>query len=167
VIHRAGGAGGIEVAHFRKRFVRVRDIVVAGSAAHGAQVHGAQGDGLSQRIHSAARDIELGGRRVGAAGAAAAIRWNAQSLKQIIRRAILLENNDDMLDRCRGREAIAGGGRFRRCLRVGHTYREVGHTQNPAYRACDYSCSRIQGKTSRQSSTGNGPGVRRDAAGRG
>ncbi len=85
-IHRAGVATGVQVAHRQKRFVRVPNIVVTGIAAVRAQVHWAQRNFLSQRIHAVVLNIGT-------------VRNQHRILKQIIGRAILLEDDDDVLNR--------------------------------------------------------------------
>jgi hypothetical protein len=100
-IHRTLVRAGIQVAHLGESLVGVTQIVVVGISvtAGCAQVNGAERNGLTRRIHSEALEVILrvGGVH-GVAGTGAAVGRNTKSLKQIIRRAVFLEDDHHVLD---------------------------------------------------------------------
>src|ERR1700691_5155160 len=96
-VHRAYPGGRIQVAHLYERAVAVVQIVVIRVSADGTQGDRAERDGRALRIHSAARDVILrGGWACAFAGTAGPVRRKAQPLKQVVGRAILLEDDHDV-----------------------------------------------------------------------
>ncbi len=93
-IHLAHPGSGVQVTHFHERAVAVVQIVVIWIGTDRSQVNRSQRNGLMLGIDSRTGDVVLPG--IGPAAGHSSISA-AQSLKQVVGRAILLEDDHHVL----------------------------------------------------------------------